>query len=238
MCSYFPPRTPDGCVVRPLARVRRYTSDPLCLPTLTQLLLTFDPDIVEKVGRCDPLCLPTLTQLLLTFDPDIVEKVATLLCEVLTDNPALSTVYTTGLFFFVLMYVGSNVLPVARLLHLCHLRQTFRPQEQLAGGDLLQQSILGPLLPEAMVCYLHNYGPDKFAEIFLGEFDTPEVMLLKKVLSAWREEVHKQPPSMSADAAYEELELTPGQRHADDVVRRAYLRLAARYHPDKNAGGR
>ncbi|XP_047738471.1 dnaJ homolog subfamily C member 13-like, partial [Hyalella azteca] len=311
MCSYFPPRTPDGCVVRPLARVRRYTSDPLCLPTLTQLLLTFDPDIVEKV--------------------------ATLLCEVLTDNPALSTVYTTGLFFFVLMYVGSNVLPVARLLHLCHLRQTFRPQEQLAGGDLLQQSILGPLLPEAMVCYLHNYGPDKFAEIFLGEFDTPEViwnremrrymiekiachlgdftprlvsntraqyqycpiphitfpqleselfcdiyylkhlcdtstfpnlmnktvkpklgrknlalrlhlafnqglkdpvMLLKKVLSAWREEVHKQPPSMSADAAYEELELTPGQRHADDVVRRAYLRLAARYHPDKNAGGR
>lgn len=39
----------------------------------------------------------------------------------------------------------------------------------------MQQSILGQILPEAMVCYLENYGPDKFAEIFLGEFDTPEV---------------------------------------------------------------
>lgn len=39
----------------------------------------------------------------------------------------------------------------------------------------MQQSILGQILPEAMVCYLENYGAEKFAEIFLGEFDTPEV---------------------------------------------------------------
>lgn len=47
---------------------------------------------------------------------------------------------------------------------------------QNIGGDIMQQSILGQILPEAMVCYLENYGAEKFAEIFLGEFDTPEVM--------------------------------------------------------------
>lgn len=48
---------------------------------------------------------------------------------------------------------------------------------QNTGGDIMQQSILGQILPEAMVCYLENYGADKFAEIFLGEFDTPEVKI-------------------------------------------------------------
>lgn len=27
-----------------------------------------------------------------------------------------------------------------------------------------------------MVCYLENHGPEKFAQIFLGEFDTPEAI--------------------------------------------------------------
>ena len=40
----------------------------------------------------------------------------------------------------------------------------------------MQRSILGPILPEAMVCYLENYEPDRFAQIFLGEFDTPEAI--------------------------------------------------------------
>lgn len=38
------------------------------------------------------------------------------------------------------------------------------------------RSILGQILPEAMVCHLENYGAEKFAESFLGEFDTPEVI--------------------------------------------------------------
>jgi len=36
--------------------------------------------------------------------------------------------------------------------------------------------VLGPLLPEAMIAYLENHGVDKFSEIFLGEFDTPEAI--------------------------------------------------------------
>jgi DnaJ family protein C protein 13 len=40
----------------------------------------------------------------------------------------------------------------------------------------MQRSILGQLLPEAMVNYLENHGSEKFAQIFLGEFDTPEAI--------------------------------------------------------------
>ena len=35
-------------------------------------------------------------------------------------------------------------------------------------------SILAQMLPDAMVSFLENHGPEKFAEIFLGEYDTPE----------------------------------------------------------------
>lgn len=40
----------------------------------------------------------------------------------------------------------------------------------------MQRSILGQLLPEAMVNYLENHGAEKFAQTFLGEFDTPEAI--------------------------------------------------------------
>lgn len=40
----------------------------------------------------------------------------------------------------------------------------------------MQKSILGQLLPEAMVNYLENHGAEKFAQIFLGEYDTPEAI--------------------------------------------------------------
>ena len=42
--------------------------------------------------------------------------------------------------------------------------------------DMLERSILSRMLPAAMVCYLENYESDHFAEIYLGEFDTPEVI--------------------------------------------------------------
>ncbi|CAL4079400.1 unnamed protein product, partial [Meganyctiphanes norvegica] len=285
MCRYFPSRTEDGAVIRPLPRIKRLLSDTLYLPHLVQLLLTFDPILVEKV--------------------------ATLLVEVMQDNPSMPTVYTTGVFFFILMYTGSNVLPIARFLHLSHMQQACRGEE--SGGDIMQQSILGQVLPEAMVCYLENYGPEKFAEIFLGEFDTPEVIwssemrrhmiekiashladftprlksntraiyqhcaiphitypqlqyelfcdiyylkhlcdtdrfpdwpikdavaLLKRVLSAWRTEVEKEPSSMSVDEAYTELGLELDTRHDDAKIRKSYFRLAQKYHPDKNPDGR
>ena len=47
---------------------------------------------------------------------------------------------------------------------------------QNKASDIMQRSVLGHILPEAMVCYLENYESEKFAQIFLGEFDTPEAI--------------------------------------------------------------
>lgn len=91
-------RDSDGAVIRPIPRVKRQISDPGVLPHLSQLLLTFEPGLVERV--------------------------CTLLWESLRDNPgsAIALLHHTGAVYFALMYTGSNVLPVAKLLHLTHAR--------------------------------------------------------------------------------------------------------------------
>ncbi|KAJ8718077.1 hypothetical protein PYW07_006007 [Mythimna separata] len=284
-CSrYYPSRDEEDAVIRPLPKVKRMLSEPACLAHVVQLLLTFDPILVEKV--------------------------ATLLYEVMQDNPEISKLYLTGVFYFMLLYTGSNLLPIARFLRLTHMKQAFRADQ--SSSDIMQRSILGQLLPEAMVCYLENHGPEKFAQIFLGEWDTPEAIwnsemrrmlimkvsahigeftprlrahiaarypylaipavcypqlqhelfcntfylrhlcdtqrfpdwpipdpvgLLKDVLEAWRREVEKKPPSMTAGEAYAALGLTTGQ-HDEAAVRKAYYRLAQQFHPDKNPEGR
>ncbi|XP_031784415.1 dnaJ homolog subfamily C member 13 isoform X2 [Nasonia vitripennis] len=149
MCEYFPSRDSDNAVIRPLPRVKRLLSDLQCLPHIVQLLLTFDPVLVERVSM--------------------------LLCEIMRDNPEISKVYLTGVFYFILMYTGSNVLPVARFLQLTHTKQAFRGDDN-TPSDIMQKSILGQLLPDAMISYLENHGAEKFAQIFLGDFDTPEAI--------------------------------------------------------------
>uniref|UniRef100_W5N2E9 DnaJ heat shock protein family (Hsp40) member C13 n=1 Tax=Lepisosteus oculatus TaxID=7918 RepID=W5N2E9_LEPOC len=287
MCSYFPSRDQDNAIIRPLPRIKRLLTDSTCLPHIVQLLITFDPILVEKV--------------------------ANVLYLIMQDNPQLPRLYLTGVFFFIMMYTGSNVLPVARFLKYTHLKQAFKSEES-KGQDIVQRSVLGHILPEAMVCYLENYEPEKFSEIFLGEFDTPEaiwssemrrlmiekiaahladfsprlqsntralyqycpipiinypqlenelfcniyylkhlcdtirfpdwpikdpVKLLKDTLEAWKREVEKKPPSMSVDDAYDVLNLPKGQgQHDESKIRKAYFRLAQKYHPDKNPEGR
>jgi DnaJ family protein C protein 13 len=118
----------------------------------------------------DATNLPHLVQLLLTFDPVIVEKVAVLLSKIMLDNTAMPRLFLTGVFFFIMMYTGSNLLPIATFLKETHVFQASG-----AEGDS-HRSVLSPMLPTAMICFLENYGPDKFATTFLGEFDTPEVI--------------------------------------------------------------
>lgn len=55
---------------------------------------------------------------------------------------------------------------------------------QAKGLDIVQRSVLGSMLPEAMVCYLENYEAERFSEIFLGEFDTPEAIWSSEMRSA------------------------------------------------------
>ena len=41
---------------------------------------------------------------------------------------------------------------------------------------MARRSVLGPLLPESMICLLERRGPERFAEVFCGSVDTPEVI--------------------------------------------------------------
>lgn len=285
ICEYYPSKNESGAIISPLPRIKKFLSDSTCLPHLIQLLLTFDPTLVERVSS--------------------------LLISIMQDNPNISRLYLTGAFFFILMYTGSNLLPIGSLLHLSHLKQAFKSEEKKRTNSIAKNSFLGHLLPEAMICYLENYGPEKFAEIFLGEFDTPEaiwnaemrrlmiekiathiadysprlrsntralyqycpippiqypqledelfcnifylknlcdsirflnwpirnpVELLKDILEAWKNEVEKKPNSMSLKDAYEILGLDLSESTEENQIRKAYFKLAQKYHPDKNPG--
>ena len=94
---------------------------------------------------------------------------------VLEENPRLPTLYLSGCFFFILMYTGSNLLDIGRFLGKTHCKQAFRSEEK-DKSELIDRSVLAQMLPEAMVAYLENHGAEKFAQIFLGEYDTPEAI--------------------------------------------------------------
>ena len=47
----------------------------------------------------------------------------------LQDNPQLPRMFTTGVFFFIMMYTGSNVLPIAKFLKATHTKQSFRSDD-------------------------------------------------------------------------------------------------------------
>ena len=67
----------------------------------------------------------------------------------------------------------------------------------------------------------------------------PQVKVLKDVLLEWKKEVDKKPPEMSVSEAYQTLGLEAGVGgHEESKVRKAYFKLAQKYHPDKNPEGR
>lgn len=70
------------------------------------------------------------------------------------------------------------------------------------------------------------------------DWPIPEpVRLLKDVLEQWKSEVEKKPPAMTVEEAYKSLGLK-GSQHDESTIRKAYYRLAQKYHPDKNPDGR
>ena len=159
LCRLYPVRDEDGGIIRPLPRPKRQLSGPLLLPHVAQVLLTFHPVLVEKA--------------------------ALLLDALFEDNAAaVPKAYLTGVFYFCFLYGGSNVLPLVRLAKRLHLQQHFCEDAQrdgagaagLAAGDLARRSILGALLPPAMVHLLERRPAEAFAAVYLGNNDTPEAV--------------------------------------------------------------
>jgi hypothetical protein len=264
---------------------------------------------------CGSRTLPHLAQALLAGSPKLVDGVAALLTELCTHNPKVMVkLYTTGIFFFLLGYAGSNWNALSGLLYLSHLSQSFHSDAASLASEtsLAKRSILGTVLPESLICVLEAKGPTAFAEAFLSNLDTPDVIwkysmrshlldmmvqhigdlparlsanpctlydycpvppvkyeeletelwchnfylanlcdearfpgwpipdpvaLLRGVLDGWRKEVSKTgTKGLPLDEAYVTMGLTAG---ADDKeIRKAYRKLALKFHPDKNPQGR
>ena len=125
--------------------------------------------------------LSVVAQALLQNDYRVVEAGAGLLHRLMAHNPEASAkLYLTGIFYFALSFTGSNFGTIATLLDQTHLEQNFRSGFVATAGDgdlpLPDRSILGHLLPEGLLFVLVNYGPVRFAEVFVGDYDTPEVV--------------------------------------------------------------
>ena len=125
--------------------------------------------------------LAVLSQAMLCNDPLVVDASASLVYSLMKFNDeACAKLYLTGVFFFAMGFTGSNFQTIAELLDLTHLKQNFRSgfaavadEKELPMKDL---SILGNVLPEGLLFMLVNYGAARFTEVFVGDFDTPEVI--------------------------------------------------------------
>ena len=150
-------RDVDDAIVRPLPRIKRLLSEQTYLPHIVQLLLTFDPVLVEKVSTLlyhmmqdNPmlsrseylLCIKYLPKLscfsirmLFTTCNLIINHPIWYVCFI-SDSCAFNCrLYLSGVFFFIMMYTGSNVLPLARFLKYTHLKQALRLVTRISVSD-------------------------------------------------------------------------------------------------------
>lgn len=272
---------------------------------------------VPKAKRvlCGPRTIPHIAQALLAGSPKLVDLVAQLLQELVRHNPkAMVKLYTTGVYYFAMGYNGSNWVNLAQFLGTTHLQQSFHADAASLNSEtsIAKRSILGSMLPESLICVLENRGFNAFADTYLSNVDSPEVIwkysmrghlldmiaqhlgdlparlaanpctlydwcpvppikyeeldaelwcsnyylgnlcdearfpnwdigdpvgLLRAVLDGWRLEVTKTgEKGLNMDEAYQLMGLPVGADEKE--IRKAYRKLAIKYHPDKNPAGR
>lgn len=153
--------------------------------------IPFYPIPISKKVMSEPDHLTIFSQLLLANDSNVVENTAILLKNLIEYNiHANNKLYLTGAFFFICRYPGNNFLPLAELLFVSHLQQSFHDSALSVARDIpgAERSILKNILPAAMITILINYGPEKFASIFTSDCDTPEVI--------WNSSLRKQTVEM------------------------------------------
>jgi hypothetical protein len=123
--------------------------------------------------------LAIFSTLLLSNDPSVVDMTSDLVRNLVELNHiSNSKLYLTGLFYFACRYSGSNYGALSHLLSVTHLKQSFHDSAISFAKELPihSKSVLGSILPSAMISVLHNYGPERFASIMIGDYDTPEVI--------------------------------------------------------------
>lgn len=140
--------------------------------------------------------LSLLSQAILCNHADVVQHAADLVRKVsLHNEEATPKLYLTGVFYFACCYTGSNFLSLARLLYQTHLSQQFRSGFSAAANEseipMKERSFLGNIIPEGLLYILVNYGPERFADIFVGSADTPEVIWTFEMRKHLIEMVHQ-----------------------------------------------
>lgn len=185
------------------------------VPFAKRLLCGLSREIASASTEMDQAdaFLPILSQSLLCNDHRAVATSAELLHKLMLHNEdAVSKFYLTGAFFFGLNYTGNNFLPISELLYATHLKQHFRSGFAAAADDselpLKDRSILGNMIPEGLLFVLVNYGVERFTEIFVGNYDTPEVI--------WNLEMRKHLVEMI-------------RQHLGDFPKRLWQNTTARY---------
>ena len=136
----------------------------------------FYPIPTSKRIMSDPEHLAIFATLLLSNNHVVVESACNLIRGLVEMNAAAnSKLYLTGVFFFGCRYTGNNFQTLAKLFDVTHLKQSFHDAASSVAMDqpLWMKSVLGPMLPPAMIAMLVNYGAERFASIFTGDFDTP-----------------------------------------------------------------
>lgn len=149
------------------------------IPTAKRILCGSNSTTGSGDSATNPL--PILCQALLCNDSRIVEQAAELVYKLCQHNErAVSKLYLTGLFFFAFCYTGSDFKTLAKLIHATHLEQHFKSGYAAAADErelpMKDRSILGHMLPEGLLFLLTNYGIERFAEVFVGNADTPEAI--------------------------------------------------------------
>lgn len=141
--------------------------------------IPFYPIPTSKLIMSETEHLFVFSQLLLANNGMVVETAANLLRGLVQFNlHANSKLYLTGAFFFACRYSGNNYASIAKLFDATHMRQSFHDSASSVAREqpVWIRSVLGNILPSAIITILVNYGAERFSAVFTGDFDTPEVI--------------------------------------------------------------
>jgi DnaJ family protein C protein 13 len=141
--------------------------------------VSFYPTPISKRLMSGPDHLAVFGQMLLSNDRHVVSTSAKLMKSLVEFNlQANSKLYMSGVFFFGCRYTGNDFLHVAELFEVTHLKQSFHEgaASVARGMNTAQKSILGSLIPSALVNVLHRHGASTFSNVFTGSYDNPEII--------------------------------------------------------------